>query len=165
MNALTGTPGSESLPENRATRSRWVAWVLGLLVLAVVGTGILAGILREPTTLDPNTPEGTVQAYLQAVLDEDWSSARAHLADDLARRCSVVDFRYAWVPDQLTTTLDGTRTTDDGVEVRVQLRSVASPDPLRTVDGVSTETFDLVQQDGQWRITGAPWPVMDCRGW
>ena len=51
------------------------AWVLpGLGVLAVIAL-VAAGLLRETPELDPSTPEGTVQAYLEAVFAGDEEAA------------------------------------------------------------------------------------------
>ena len=54
------------------------AWVLpGLGVLAVIAL-VAAGLLRETPDLDPSTPEGTVQAYLEAVFAGDTEAASQH---------------------------------------------------------------------------------------
>lgn len=144
-------------------RTRLVGWLLAAGLLVVLGVGIYAAVVRAPATLDPGTPEGVVQSYLQAVFDEDYSQAREYLAPALARRCTVADFRDSWVPPSMAASLDGTREVDDGVEVDVRLRQVQGPDPLGGGGYEQTETFELIDVDGLWRITGRPWPVDVCR--
>jgi hypothetical protein len=144
--------------------NRVVGAVLVAGLVVVLAVGIVATLVREPTALDPSTPEGVVQGYLQAVFDEDWSTARDSLAPVTARRCSTVDFRRAWVPTSLTAVLDDVRTTADGAEVDVGLRQVQGPDPLGGGGYELSETFELIEVDGEWLITGWPWPVDDCRG-
>ncbi|TDI55747.1 MAG: hypothetical protein E2O96_04660, partial [Acidobacteria bacterium] len=53
-------------------KARWL-WPLGI-GLTVVALAIVA-LVREPVQLDPSTPEGTVQEYLQAISDEDYNKA------------------------------------------------------------------------------------------
>jgi hypothetical protein len=132
--------------------------------VVLVAAGVALGVLREPVLLDPQTPEGTVQAYVQAVLDGEWNDARSHLADDLEAECTAIDFRRSWVPDSLTATLDDVRVDGDEAEVVVRLRTAAEPDPFGG-RYESTETFDLIREGTTWRLTGQPWPVYDCGWW
>ena len=152
--------------DGRAPRqpSRLVGWGLVLALVALVVAGVAAGVLRQPAVLDPASPDGTVQAYVQAVLDGDWDRARSHVDDGLAARCTVLDFRHSWVPDGLTAVLADVRLDDDCAEVEVRLRTTAQPGLFDT-GYRTTETFDLVRTGTTWHITGQPWPVYDCRGW
>ena len=151
-------------PRERPRSSRLVGWSLGAALVVLIAAGVAVGVLREPVLLDPQTPEGTVQAYVQAVLDGEWNEARSHLTDDLEAECTAIDFRHSWIPDSLTATLDDVRLDGDEAEVIVRLRTAAEPDPFG--GGYETsETFDLIREDTTWRVTGQPWPVYDCRGW
>ncbi len=165
MSLATRPPDHRPRPPREGSRaSRLVGWSLGGALVVLIGAGVAVGLLREPVLLDPHTPEGTVQAYVQAVLDDEWSEARSHLAGDLEAECTAIDFRHAWIPDSLTVTLDDVRVDGDEAEVVVRLRTAAEPDPFG--GGYETsETFDLIREDSVWRFTGQPWPVYDCRGW
>jgi hypothetical protein len=156
-------PGAQA-PRERPRSGRLVGWVLAAALVVLVAAAVAVGVLREPILLDPQTPEGTVQAYVQAVLDGEWHEARSHLTDDLEAECTATHFRHSWVPDSLTATLDDVRLDDDEAEVLVRLRTTAEPTPF---DGPyeTTETFDLIREDTSWRITGQPWPVYDCGWW
>ena len=50
----------------RQDRSHAVLWAFGALVVAALAVGAIVATLRGSTALDPTTPEGVVQAYLQA---------------------------------------------------------------------------------------------------
>jgi hypothetical protein len=149
--------------ERRAGLPSSAVWALVALVVTVVVVGAVAGTLRAPTPLDEQSPEGVVQAYLQAVLDGDHLAAVAFFSDDTARDCQASDFRNAWVPESLTATLDAVHVRGDDATVRVRLRTVAGPGPFGGDGYSSLETLTLAREDAQWRITGAPWPLLDCR--
>ena len=150
-------------------RPRVLLWVLAGLTVTALAIGAVAGALREPAELPADTPEGVVQAYLQAVLDGDVGAARAHLDEATAERCTAADYRQGWVPESLTATLDDVRIAAPAggsaeAEVDVRLRTVAGPEPFGGGDFSSLETFVLTREDGDWQLTGEPWPVFACGG-
>lgn len=145
-------------------RTRIIGLVVLVLLAAVVTVGVVLGVVRGPSSVDPGTPEAAVQAYAQAVLDGRWVEARALLASDLQPRCGIADLRNAWVEQPVTLHLEDVRVTDDHAEVEVRLRHVAMPDPFG-VERASIEVFELTYEAGAWRITGEPWPVYACRWW
>lgn len=153
---------STTAPERRPTRTpSTLVWVLGGVVLGALAVGVVAAALRPGPTLDPASPEGVVQSYLQAVLDRDHATAVSYLAPDTAERCTVAAFRDAWVPEGLTAELDDVRTSGDRAQVRVVLHpavELAPVDPTVT----TTELFTLERTDAGWRLIGVPWPLMSC---
>jgi hypothetical protein len=151
-------------PHRHLHAPRLSRWILAAALVVLVTAAVAVGVLREPALLDPQSPEGTVQAYVQAVLDGDWAEARSHLGDDLDADCSAIDFRQAWVPDGLTATLDDVKVDGDEAEVAIRLRTAAEPDPFGG-GYATTETFDLTREGSTWLVIGQPWPVYDCRGW
>jgi hypothetical protein len=151
---------TDEVRPDRRRRPQLLLWVFGGLVAAAVVVGAIAGVLRGPARLAPDSPERTVQTYLEAVLDSDHAAAAGYLSEEAARRCPASAFRETWVPEGLTAELDGVRTRDGQTDVRVRLRSVAEPFALD--DFTSTETFSLVEEDGVWRLTGEPWPLYAC---
>lgn len=161
-------PVDAGVPAPRSrSRSGPVGWVVLAALAFLVVAGVVLGALRGPASYDLDTPEGTVQAYVQAVLDGRWVDARDLLAGELRPRCGIADLRGAWVQPPLTVHLDDVEVTGDLAEVRVRLRALATPAPLDVVevDRGSIEVFDLTRASGQWRLTGEPWPIYDCRGW
>ncbi len=159
MTATDDTAADEPRPD----RSRALLWVLGGLVLVMLLVGVIVGAARGPAALDPQSPEGVVQSYITAVLDHDYGLAAGYLSEATAQRCPAWTFRDTWVPDDLVADLDAVRIRDGRAEVRVQLRQTAEPLPFDfgSVDP-SIETFVLSDEDGPWRITDDPWPLLNC---
>ena len=59
-----------------------------VLALAVAVAAIVTS-LRPSPQLDPNTPEGMVQAFFQAVEAENWEGLRALLSAPLQEECEA----------------------------------------------------------------------------
>lgn len=90
------------------------------------------GALREPQTHDPDTPEGMVQGYLQAII----GGKKNRGPSGISPRGGHAD-------------------------VRVRLGSAPGPTPFAGHYSF-TERFHLVREDGAWRIADVPWPLYDC---
>lgn len=123
--------------------------VIGVLLLIA----LVAGLGRDVTSLDATTPEGTVQQYLQALLQDDRFKADALVSEDSEDRC---------LGDEVDWVLD---------DARVALGAVEVEGSHATVEVVTTEisegalggprydsAFDLMLIDGDWRIAAADWP-------
>lgn len=124
--APSGTPVGAGRGRSRA---RVAAWLVVGAIAATALIGVVAGVLRTPVALDTASPEATVQADVQAVLDGEMVSAYRHL--DAA----------------------------EAAEVRVRLRTTQAPDPFGIAEYDEVEVFDLVVEDSAWRISGPPWPI------
>lgn len=136
--------------------------VLAIVVGVVVVAGVVAAVLtatHDVPTYDRRTPEGVVQAYLIAVIDGDHDAAAAFLAPGSA--CTVDDLDRAYVPDGVRVVLRDTTVDGDTAEVAVDITS-SSGGPLDSSEFTEQQTFRLRQADGDWRITGRPWPMYDC---
>lgn len=142
--------------------SRVALWALAGLAGVVLVVAAVAGALREPADLDPDTPEGVVQDYLEAVLARDHDAAVAHLSEADADHCGAEGFQRAYVPEALTATLDEVRLRGDRADVLVRLREPTGPPPFGGPGMRSTEAFELVRDGGAWRLTGRPWPLHWC---
>lgn len=159
---MTGTnETSADHDEPQADRSRTLLWVLGGLTLAALLVGVVIGGLRDPATVDPESPEGVVQSYLLAVFDHDYPQAVEYLSVETAERCTASVFRDAWVPDDVVVDLDDVRIRNGRADVRVQLRSTAQPLLFEAMN-TSIETFVLADEEGAWRISEEPWPLFSC---
>jgi hypothetical protein len=136
---------------------RLPSWVLpGLGVLAVVAL-VAVGLLRETPELDPATPEGTVQAYLDAVFAGDLEAAAQYTEGQCDPNLGVPG-----TPTQgVSASLVSSEVNDQTATVIVQL-SQTSNDPFI---GVSEwqEWFNLINRDGVWLIQEPVWPFYaDC---
>lgn len=129
--------------------------VLAALVGAVVLLAVAAGVVvanRGVEPLDPDTPEGTVQRFLQAVVDEDYSTASDLLATSSA--CGAADIVY--YPNSARIVLD--RVTVDGDTAVVTLDvTEGAQDPFGGSGWSHTERITVEREDGVWKVAGSPW--------
>ena len=133
-------------------------------VTVVVVSLVVAAAGGRERAYPADTPEGTVQRYLQAVADRDATAAVAYLGQELRSRCDESYLRDRLrdpYPRDFRATLLGTRAVSDGTEVRVRISDRSGAPPFES--GFEQEAFYLLQQqDGGWRITGEGWPVYTC---
>jgi hypothetical protein len=157
-------------------------WLLpvGLLVLVVVL--VVIALARGPITFEPDTPEGTVQEYLQAIKDERWEDAIAVIHTDWLGSCDTTDLER-WATTDFTAKL-GTDTDFDGVAERLvepvpEGSMTTLPEDTETVEVTITHVsgpglgsswdeyvaFRLIQENGSWWLADDPWPyfVYSCR--
>ena len=136
--------------------------ILGLIVGAIsIVAVILVVAIKAPTPqLDVNSPEGTVQQYLQAVTDRDFDTALTYLATD--SKCKIEDFDRAYIQESVRIGLGETTEMETRATVKVTVES-SNGDPF---GGSYTEnqSFRLVNSDAGWKITGIPWPTYECGG-
>jgi len=126
-------------------------WLLPTVgVLAVVAL-VAAGVLREAPELDPTTPEGTVQVYLQAVFDGDQEAAAALTEGE----CDA-NLGPGSQVDGVSASLESVEGDENQATVIVNM-SQPSSDPF---GGLSEwqEWFSLLNHDGTWMIQQPVWP-------
>ena len=146
-----------------ATRARWVwpaVFALGVLVLAVIALN------REPVELDPDTPEGAVQAYLQAISDSDFEAAFELLDPEIYDGCTPADLATSVDRGEpFTAVLDTENIADFDDIVSVPARmQFGSSGPFG--NGWTTwETFNVTDTSGEWLIADEAWPYISwaCR--
>lgn len=123
--------------------------LIGIFVGLLVVVAIVATIVApSPTTLDPNTPEGVVQQYLEAALDGDEAAAEALLAEETDLDCpSSSSARISLVESTIT---------DDRATVEVRITE-SNVGPFDGGSYTRTEVFRLERTAEGWRITDWPW--------
>ena len=136
--------------------------ILGLSVAAISIVAFIAVLAVKETTpqLDSNTPEGTVQQYLQSVTARDFDSAITYLASDT--KCKIEDFDQAYIQDSVRISLSNTSITSDSASVKVSIEN-SSGDPFGG-SYAEAQTFRLTKSDSGWKISGIPWPTYQCGG-
>jgi hypothetical protein len=139
--------------------NRVLAAIVGLVLVAAI-VALVVGATRPATTLDPATPEGTVQSYVSAVLDRDPESAAALLAS--GGPCGERSFDRTWAPESVRIDLVDSSITGDRAVVDIDI-TMSGSGPLDN-GWTERQTLRLVVEDGQWRITGVPWPLYECGG-
>jgi hypothetical protein len=138
-------------------KNRWL-WPV-VFAIAIVALAALA-LTREPVMLDPETPEGTVQAYLQAIGDHDYQAALEYLDPTFYEGCMASDIAAETSRQEpFSATLDETSTesidaNNAFVSVRMQFGTTG---PLGN-GWTNWESFTLIKVNGTWLITENVWP-------
>ena len=141
------------------------AAVLALLIIA----SVIAAVTREEAEFAPGSPEAAVQAYLNALISDDFQAARDALSPELRAACSIEDMFGGRYPGQRRSaledkriTLEDSRTFGERTFVTVRIAELRS-DGLFGPSGYDyDETFTLKQFDGRWKFSKNPWPSFDC---
>lgn len=162
-----------------ADRGSWTRWGVPAGIAAAVLVLVLVALVRDPVQLDPETPEGTVQEYLQAISEERWDDAYEVLDPQRFGDCGPADIAAAAPGTPFTASLqiqggdvvverfeeiggEGVETTttsppEDEAAVEVTLR-FADSGPFGSGGWTTHEVFEVVSRDGFWWISGEPWP-------
>ena len=147
-------------------------WLLPVGAAVLIVALVAVALVREPVELDPNTSEGTVQVYLQALSDGDYASAFAVLDPDFYEGCdasSLAAYRQdhftAYRQDHFTAGIEdgGNPVEGDTAFVGVSM-TFGDGGPLGS-QWTLNQSFTLVKHDGSWWITGEDvWPyfAFDC---
>ena len=138
--------------------------LLAGLVVVVVVLAVVAGLVvvnRSAPPLDPESPEGVVQQFLQAVVDEDHTAAVALVASSAG--CEVSDIASAR-PDSesLNVVLAGVRIEGDRAVVKLDVTEGSGGDLFGSSGYTYSERIVLKRRDGAWRIASSPWLLFLC---
>lgn len=130
-------------------------WVLPALGVAVVVALVVFGMNRPPVELDPDSPEGTVQQYIDALGRGDFDTAASFWATTGCTPESVIPT----MPTDVSAALEDVEGGGQQATVIVRITESAT-DPM---DGPyeRQEWFVLVNEDGSWRIEQPAWPYYD----
>ena len=147
------------MSEGASSRTLW--FFVGAAVV-IVGL-LLIALTREPVSLDPNTPEGAVQNYLQAIADRDYEGAFNLIHPDWTEGCTSADLAASAPQNSFSAAISDTETEQNNAFVTVTMREGATSGPFDA--GLSTypEFFELENTTGQWLLTGYPWPYFEWR--
>ncbi len=141
--------------------------VLAAFVGAVVVLAVVAGLVvanRSAPALDPDSPEGVVQQYLLALVDEDYPAAVDLVATSAG--CDVADIEeMRSYPGSLHVVLDGVRIDGDRAVVTLDVTEGAEDDPFGASGHARTERVVLEREDDAWRIASADWLLFLCGEW
>ena len=143
----------------RRSRAVLIALIAGVGVVVVIA--LIAVFARGgPAQLDPDTPEGVVQRYSQAVAAGDATAAMEYLSPEVADDC----VRMPLNNDEHRVTLLDTTEKDDTARVVVLIATTYGSDPLGSGTYESEGIFELVDDGGTWYIEVVPWELAVCEG-
>ena len=145
------------------------AWLLGgaaLLGVLLIGSVVVA-LLDEAEPLPEGTPEAAVQRYLKAAEAEEYRLAYSLLSPTLQEQCTLEQFYGASLDhgDRIgdsRITLEDSKTLDDTAFVTVRITNVRGGGPFGAQESSFERRFTLGREDGEWRLTEAPWPHYRC---
>lgn len=141
--------------------NRKLAIVSGIVVVASIVVLAIAALMNDPAVLDPDSPEGVVQQYVQAVADEDWPAARSFFMPELADRCTIADLAQSRVDNVSRVSIDDVSRADGQAVVSVVITYSSADDPLSTSTWDDRVTFVLVDSGG-WAFEEVSWPYFPC---
>lgn len=138
------------------TGGRRLALIVGvILIVAVVGAAIVNS-LRPLQPLDPDTPEGVVQAFLVAIDEERFDGAYQLLSAGAQADCTGADLAVDQ-PDMGRVVVDDV--TEFGDETLVVLdATVMEVDPIDPYTYETTLEFTLIDESGSMKIDRLPYP-------
>lgn len=134
--------------------------LVGAVVAIVAVLGVILGIvLAKPAApLDPTTPEGVVQSYLNAALQRDNATALKYL--DPASGCKISSFDNVWIPDNAEVQL--VKSSTDGSTAVVDVKVTYGSTDMLGTSGSEAHTYRLNKVTDGWLIANMAWPLYDC---
>jgi hypothetical protein len=129
-------------------------WVFPAVGVVIVVALVAIGLNRQPVPLDPTTPEGTVQAYIEAVVAQDFETAAAFW--DLDQGCIPDSTDPGVDTTSASASLVSVETSGDTATVQVTINE-SSEDALQGVSEYN-EFFQLNHGPDGWKIQQPSWP-------
>lgn len=143
------------MPEGPTHKRNWLVPAIGGAVLLAL---TLIALIREPVTLDSESPEGTVQTFLQAISDEDFETAHGQLSADLRDECTTADIAVEGPYEAFTATLGDVEDLGERTLVHVSIRTGTEAGFGSTGYAFEPGPYSLELEDGAWVITDVTWP-------
>ncbi len=140
--------------------------VAGVIILVILAVALPRLIDDEEATYPPDTPEGAVQRYIRAVIEEDANTALLLLTEENNTPCATDELRDRITSpsyDRYRVRLGDVEEVDsETVIVTVGVAYRDEPDLFELPNNRDTfeNEFELHRtQDGYWRIAESEWPI------
>lgn len=138
-----------------STPSRTPILVAVIAVLALLALVVVV-LQRDPVQLSMDTPEGTVQAWLQSVADDDPAT---DLLADIG--CGLPLDHELWVDGALRAVV--VDSTTEGAQATIEVAITENQGGGLFDDGWTHDaTYQLQRSADGWLITGFDWPWSPC---
>ncbi|TLM71292.1 hypothetical protein [Pseudarthrobacter sp. NamB4] len=132
--------------------------VIGVLVVVALAVVFSRG---DPEPLDEASPAGVVQRYSTAVIDGDTATAESYLTE-AARSICRGSFSGEPLPSRVV--LISTTERDQAATVKVSIVHSSQNGPFGPSEYEMEDIFSLAREDGSWKISQVPYPLMACSG-
>jgi len=138
--------------------SNQVLTVIVVLTLALAAAAAFLTSSRVTKEYAPNTPQGVVQLFLQALIDGKNEDAATYFS--ISSTCDATDIDRSWIPDTVRVSLTNTEIDADRayIDVAVDMNQDQLFGDLYT----EKHNFRLARESGNWKILGIPWPLYSC---
>ena len=134
--------------------------VLVCVVAAIVVVALVVVLSRgTPRLLDGSTPAGVVQRYSAAVIAGDEITAKTYLSSSVTASCGRSGVA---VPDNIRVALVSTTERAESADVKVSITLSYENGPFGVSEDSVEAAFDLVKENGMWRIDTAPGMLAVC---
>jgi hypothetical protein len=136
-----------------------LAIVAGTILLVIVSILVvfLYGRSRTAPPVDPNSPAGVVQAYVEATRNGEIEKARGYLTREARAQVEQRDRQNTYSPptdDNVRIVIETATVTDTTAEVKVSISHFyARSDPFSSSNYHRDTSVRLVREDGAWRIS------------
>lgn len=137
--------------------NRVLALAVGLIIVLIAVAAVVSST-RSTLVIDKSKPAWAVQNYLKAFLAGKNAEAAKMISPE--SECTVVDVDRAYIINNARVVLISTSINGSIAEVRVRVEF-----PLNGPFGDSStedHTFRLTDSNGNWLLTGIPWPLYNC---
>ena len=134
-----------------------VLMVIGGVALVLIAVAIVIAV-QPPQEFDRGTPEGTAQAYFQAILDGDDDLALSYIDEELLTGCSRFELGYV-TPDSARVVIANTEIDGDEARVDVVITETWGEGPFDGGSNTFDETLVMTRSGDGWLISRVPWPV------
>lgn len=141
----------------RNSPNRVLAIIVGVIIAAAILVTIFSST-KSIVQLDPGTPKGTVQVYLEAVFAGNNDQAAKFLAPESG--CKVADLDRAYVMKNARVDFVKSEIVGDTAQVWVTV-NIPTGGPFETFM-TEDHTLRLIRVNGSWLLTGVPWPLYNC---
>jgi hypothetical protein len=132
--------------------------IIGAVIALAAVIALVMSVTRSDQAWDRSTPEGAVQAYLEAVQRGDKTEAATWFSP--AGECSVDDLDVSYAPTDVRVDLVSSQVTGDTASVKVEIMW-GTRGPFDSHSG-EEQTYRLVRSGDRWLLTGTPWPLYAC---
>lgn len=143
---------------NNTTKKPNLYLALLVAIIAVVAVIVAVSSGDSVKNLDSASPQGVVQKYLQHITDGRNDLAASHFSSD--SKCTAEDIDRAYVSESLQISLLKSEIENETaiVKVSISYQSSVLGDDLSS----ESKSFRLKLENGEWKISGIPWPLYDC---
>ena len=144
-------------PGGHLTPNQLLLLVLGIVITLTIVV-VLMSSNKGVEKWDPITPQGVVQGYLSAVIQDETEKASSYF--DSKSECDVKDIDRAYVPEDVRIHLLKVQIMGDRASIKVNIE-IPTGDPFSSFRSES-HSLRLGQTDGVWKLLGVPWPMYGC---